>query len=123
MIRVLLVAGRADFREPLAFLLRRQLGLAVVGQAGSAAEARRKLAAGLRADVAVVELGLPDGDGAELIGELRAAGRARAVLALAGGDDPAARARALAAGAAVVVPASAPLAALREAVRRVGAGP
>ena len=121
MTRVLLVADRAAFREPLAFLLRREPGVAAVAEADSLAEARALLAVGLRADIAVVELGPPDGGGVELVRELRAANPGGAVLALAGGDDPGRRGRALDAGAAGLLPTSAPLAALLEAVRRFGA--
>jgi DNA-binding NarL/FixJ family response regulator len=42
----------------------------VVAQAGCLAEAREELGG---MDLAVVDLDLPDGDGAELIGELREA--------------------------------------------------
>jgi DNA-binding NarL/FixJ family response regulator len=46
-----------------------QSDLEVVAQAGSLAEAREALDG--RLDVVVVDLDLPDGDGSELIGELR----------------------------------------------------
>ena len=49
-------------------------------QAGSLAEARE--AFGGRPDVAVVDLNLPDGDGGELVGELRRASPGTAVLVL-----------------------------------------
>jgi DNA-binding NarL/FixJ family response regulator len=71
MIRVLLVEYHAAFRGALAFLLGREPDLEVVAQAGSLAEARE--APGGEFDVAVVDLGLPDGGGGELIGELRLA--------------------------------------------------
>jgi DNA-binding NarL/FixJ family response regulator len=70
MIRVLLVDDRADFRQTFAALLEGQPDIEVVGTAGSLAEARRKLRA---VDVALLDRGLPDGDGLELVGELRAA--------------------------------------------------
>jgi DNA-binding NarL/FixJ family response regulator len=69
-IRVLLVDDRADFRRAFASLLDRQPDIEVVGTAGSLAEARQKLRG---VDVALLDRGLPDGDGLELIGELRAA--------------------------------------------------
>ncbi len=61
-IRVLLVEDHAAFREALAFLLGREPDIEVVAQAGSLAEARKAIDG--RLDVAVVDLGLPDGDGA-----------------------------------------------------------
>jgi DNA-binding NarL/FixJ family response regulator len=72
-VRVMLVEDHVAFREALALLLTNQSDLEVVAQAGSLAEAREALDGRLdgRLDVAVVDLGLPDGDGSELIGELR----------------------------------------------------
>jgi DNA-binding NarL/FixJ family response regulator len=69
-VRVVLVDDRADFRRAFASLLERQPDIEVVGTAGSLAEARRKLRG---VDVALLDRGLPDGDGLELVGELRAA--------------------------------------------------
>ena len=81
MIRVLLVEDHVVFREALAFLLNREPDLGVVAQAGSLAEAREALPGG-GFDVAVVDLGLPDGNGRELIGELRRASPGSSVLVL-----------------------------------------
>jgi DNA-binding NarL/FixJ family response regulator len=69
MIRVLLVDDRADFRRAFARLLEGQPDLEVVGTAGSLAEGCTMLQG---VDVALLDRGLPDGDGLELIGELRA---------------------------------------------------
>jgi DNA-binding NarL/FixJ family response regulator len=69
-VRVMLVDDRADFRRAFASLLERQPDIEVVSTAGSLAEARRKLRG---VDVALLDRGLPDGDGLELVGELRAA--------------------------------------------------
>ena len=69
-IRILLVDDRADFRGAFAALLEVQPDLEVVSQAGSLAEARGKL---FGVDVALLDRGLPDGDGLGLLGELRAA--------------------------------------------------
>lgn len=79
MNRVLLVDDHATFREPLAFMFDREAGFEVVAGAGSLAEARRMLDG---IDLAVVDLDLPDGDGTELIGELRAANPHGMVLVL-----------------------------------------
>lgn len=70
MLRVLLVDDNAEFRRAFAGLLERQPDLEVVAKAGSLAEARQNLRG---VDVALLDRGLPDGDGLELIGELRAA--------------------------------------------------
>jgi DNA-binding NarL/FixJ family response regulator len=69
-IRVIIVDDRADFRGAFAALLDRQPDIEVVAQAGSISEARREL---FGVDVALVDRGLPDGDGLSLVGELRAA--------------------------------------------------
>jgi DNA-binding NarL/FixJ family response regulator len=69
-VRVMLVEDHLAFRQALAFLLSHEPDLEVVAQAGSLAEAREALV-DRRLDVAVVDLGLPDGDGRELFGELR----------------------------------------------------
>ena len=76
----MLVEDHLSFRQSLAFLLSREPDLEVVAQAGSLAEARELLDS--RLDVAVLDLGLPDGDGRELIGELQRANAGISVLVL-----------------------------------------
>jgi two-component system response regulator DevR len=68
MIRVLVVDDRIDFRLAFCGLLEGQPDLKVVSQAGSLAEGRRMLEG---VDVALLDRGLPDGDGLELMGPLR----------------------------------------------------
>lgn len=79
MFRLLLVDDQSAFRQPLAFLLDREPDFAVVAQAATLAEARGKLA---DVDVAVVDVGLPDGNGAELVEALRDASPHSRVLLL-----------------------------------------
>jgi DNA-binding NarL/FixJ family response regulator len=69
MIRVLVVDDNVDFRDALVSLLEGQPDLEVVGTAGSLSEARTMLEG---VDVALLDRGLPDGDGLKLVGELRA---------------------------------------------------
>jgi DNA-binding NarL/FixJ family response regulator len=69
MIRILVVDDHVDFRLVFAGMLEGQPDLEVVSQAGSLAEARKMLEG---VDVALLDRGLPDGDGLELIGDLRA---------------------------------------------------
>ncbi len=73
-LKVMLVEDHAAFRQALAFVLAEEQGLEVVAQAGSLAEAREALdggGLGGSPDVALIDLILPDGDGTELVGELR----------------------------------------------------
>ena len=79
-IRVMLVEDHAAFRQSLAALLEREPDLKVVAQAGSLAQARKIIDTPL--DVAVLDLALPDGDGRDLIGELRQSNAGISILVL-----------------------------------------
>ena len=69
--QVLLIEDHALFRKGLAILLNWKLGLKSI-EAGSLAEGHRVLGAAKgMADLAIIELDLPDGDGSELIERLR----------------------------------------------------
>jgi DNA-binding NarL/FixJ family response regulator len=123
VIRVLLVDDHASTREPLAFMLEQETDLTVVAQAGSVGEARRTLGeAGASVDVAVVDLGLPDGSGEELIPVLRAAYPRAATLVLTYFSDRERLARAVEAGASGVLHKSASVEEVIEAVRRLHSG-
>ena len=76
----MLVEDHISFRQSLALLLSREPDLEVVAQAGSLAEARELLDTPL--DVAVLDLALPDGDGRDLIGELRQRNAGISILVL-----------------------------------------
>lgn len=117
--RIVLIEDHATVRQALAFVLEREPELEVVAQAGSVAEARR-LPAGF--DVAIVDLGLPDGHGTEAIRELRAINPQGAVLVLTADPHRAQFARAVEAGASGVLHKSTPLEEIAEAVRRLVAG-
>ena len=80
MKRILLVEDQSIYRNTLALLLGHEPDMEVVAQAGSLAEAKEVLEG--RFDVAVVDLGLPDGDGRELIDELRRTNPGVSVLVL-----------------------------------------
>jgi DNA-binding NarL/FixJ family response regulator len=123
MIRVLLVDDHATTREPLAFMLEQEPDLTVVAQAGSVNEGRRELwETGASVDVAVVDLGLPDGSGEELIPVLRAAYPRAAALVLTYFSDRERLARAVEAGASGVLHKSASVEEVIEAVRRLHSG-
>ena len=79
MLRVLVVDDRIDFRQAFVALLEGQSDLEVVAQAGSLAEARTMLEG---IDVALLDRGLPDGDGLELLVPLREANPHARVLVI-----------------------------------------
>src|ERR671912_164713 len=68
MIRILVVDDNTDFRMAFASVLEVHPDLKVLSQAGSLAEARTMLEG---IDVALIDRGLPDGDGLQLMGDLR----------------------------------------------------
>lgn len=72
-------------REAMATRLR-QMGATDVVEAASVAEARARARAGGPRDLCVLDLGLPDGSGLELLAELRVAGWPRLVV-LSAADD------------------------------------
>ena len=94
--RVMLVEDHAAFRESLAFMFEREPDFEVVAQAGTVAEAQEKLGG---IDLAVIDLGLPDGDGTEMIGPLRSANPSAMVLVLTASFGREVYARAVEAGA------------------------
>src|SRR5215213_3472590 len=83
-LKVMLVEDHTAFREAFAFVLANKQKLEVIAQAGSLAGAREALDGGLqvRLDVALLDLALPDGDGTDLIGELRRSNPAIKVMVL-----------------------------------------
>ena len=77
-MRVFLVDDHEVVRRGVAEVLEDDPGITVAGEAGSVAEALARVPA-VRPDVVVIDMRLPDGDGAELCRGLRAP-RARAAL-------------------------------------------
>ena len=123
MHRILLVDDHASFRQTLAFVLDQQPDYEVVAQAGSLAEARRALE-GLEndPDLGVIDLSLPDGEGTELIKDLRGANEDFTALLLTASLDRTDHARAVEAGAAGVVHKSADVDEILDATRRISEG-
>ncbi len=122
-LRVMIVEDHAAFRGALAVVMGAQPDLEACAQAGSLAEARGLLRSNgpHRFDAAVVDLGLSDGDGIELIREFGEAEPGVAMLALAERLDLERRGLALRAGAQEVLPMSAGLGRILDAIRRLGA--
>jgi two-component system nitrate/nitrite response regulator NarL len=119
----LLVEDHASFRQALAFMFEREEEFVVAGQAGTLAEAYefiRREPDGV--DVAIVDLGLPDGDGFELIEELSSAEREVTTLVLSASLEPARFAHAVEAGASGVLHKAASISDIVEGVRRLKAG-
>jgi two-component system nitrate/nitrite response regulator NarL len=123
MHHILLVDDHASFRQTLAFVFDQQPDIEVVAQAGSLAEARRALE-GLETepDLGVIDLSLPDGEGTELIKNLREANEDFAALLLTASLDRTDPARAVEAGAAGVVHKSADVDEILDATRRISEG-
>jgi DNA-binding NarL/FixJ family response regulator len=121
MQRILLVEDHTSFRQTLAFVFDQQPEFEVAAQAGTLAEARRKME-GFEADLGVIDLTLPDGEGTDLIEELREANPDFAALVLTASVDRAEHARAVEAGAAGVLHKSADVDAILDATRRLGDG-
>jgi two-component system response regulator DesR len=118
-IRVMLVEDDADFRRLMASLFDRQSDLELVAQAGSLAEAR-KLADTVSLDVTVLDLGLPDGDGVDLIPELRRVNAGVAVLIFSASLNPASIEKATRVGADEIMDKFSPLEEVLSTVRRLG---
>ena len=121
--RVLLVEDHSSFRQALAFMFEREEEFVVVGQAGTLAEAYEFLSGTPGgADVAIVDLGLPDGDGFGLIQELASTGPGVMTLVLSASLEPARFAHAVEAGASGVLHKAAAISDIVGAVRRLKAG-
>ena len=118
-IRVVLVDDHLAFRQPLAFMLMREPDITIIGQAGSIAEARPLLP---QADIVLLDLDLPDGEGVALLHELRAVNPQAIALVLTGNGTNVAMARAVEAGAAGVLHKARPVGEVVEAIRRLHAG-
>jgi PAS domain S-box-containing protein len=118
-VRVLLVEDHAAVREAIGAMFDREPDFEVTGQAASLAEARGMLH---DVDVAVVDLGLPDGYGGDLIGELREVNPHAQALVLSASLDHVDVARAIESGAAGTFNKTVHLDQVVDAVRRLRAG-
>jgi len=122
-VRVLLIEDHASFRQAMAFMFDREPTFTVVGQAGSLAEGHevlRELPG--RVDIAVVDIGLPDGTGIELIRELSRTQPGVTTLVLSASLDSTEFAEAVEAGASGVLHKSSTLSEIVDAVQKLQAG-
>jgi DNA-binding NarL/FixJ family response regulator len=117
--RVMIVEDHADFRDLMEVLLGREPDIDLLAQAGSLTEARDQ-AARLELDVAVLDLGLPDGSGADLIADLRRASPGVKVMVLSASLDPAGIEKARSAGADEFLDKLTPVNEVLATVRRLG---
>jgi DNA-binding NarL/FixJ family response regulator len=117
--RVMIVEDHADFRDLMEVLLGRQPDIELLAKAGSLVEARAQ-AARFELDVAVLDLGLPDGNGVDLIADLCRASNEVRVLVLSASLDPAGIEEARSAGADEILDKLTPVDEILATVRRLG---
>jgi DNA-binding NarL/FixJ family response regulator len=117
----LLVEDHASLRQTLARVFDQESEFEVVAQAGSLSEARRVME-GSEADLGIIDPSLPDGEGVELIEDLREANPLFAALVLTASLDREDHARAVEAGAAGILHKSADVDEILDATRRLAAG-
>ena len=117
--RVMIVEDHADFRNLMEVLLDRQPDIDLLAKAGSLVEARAQ-AARFELDVAVLDLGLPDGNGVDLIADLLRASNEVRVLVLSASLDPARIEKARSAGADEILDKLTPVDEILATVRRLG---
>jgi len=122
-IRLLLIDDHAAFRIPLALVLERERDLIVLSQVGSLSEARTKLPeiSGM-VDIALVDLHLPDGNGVDIVRDVRAANPEGQVIVLTADTDNRHHARAIEEGAVGIVSKSMQPFEIVDAIRRVHDG-
>jgi two-component system, NarL family, response regulator DevR len=120
-VRVFLVDDHEVVRRGVAEVLEEDPGITVVGEAGSVAEALARVPA-VRPDVTVVDMRLPDGDGAEVCRRLRARSPELRFLVLSSYPDEDAVAAAVEAGASGYLLKQVRGSALVSAVRTVAGG-
>jgi two-component system response regulator DevR len=120
-LRVFLVDDHEIVRRGVAEVLEEDPGITVAGEAGSVAEALARVPA-VRPDVVVVDMRLPDGNGAEVCRRLRDRVPAVRCLVLTSYADPEAVAAAVRSGASGYLLKQVRGPALVSAVRTVAAG-
>lgn len=119
--RIFLVEDHPITREGFAQLLNFHADLQVCGQAASSAKALDAIAAA-QPDLVVVDISLADGNGIELIKDIKARFRHQLVLVLSTHDERIYAERALRAGATGYVMKQSPTDEVLQAVRKVLAG-
>jgi two-component system, NarL family, response regulator DevR len=120
-IRVFLLDDHEVVRRGLNDLLGNAPGMSVVGEAGNAADAIRRIPA-VRPDVAILDARLPDGSGIDVCREIRSKSPDTRCLILTSYDDDDALFAAVMAGAAGYLLKEIGGSSLTDAIRAVAAG-
>jgi DNA-binding NarL/FixJ family response regulator len=120
-IKVFLVDDHEVVRQGIRTLLESAGGMTIVGEAGTAEEAKSRIPA-LRPDVAILDGRLPDGSGIDVCREIRSRDPNIAALILTSFDDDEALFAAIMAGAAGYILKQVRSSDLVETVRQVAAG-
>jgi len=120
-IRILLVDDHPVVRDGLAAMLATEPEFAVIGMAGTIADAMLRVGE-LAPDLLLLDLGLPDGNGVAVIEALRAQGHAARVIVFTAFDQDAQIMAAIRAGAQGYLLKGAPREELFRAIRSVHAG-
>ena len=118
-VRVIVVEDSAAVRAAVASVFAADARFELVGEAATVAEARELLA---KADVAILDLGLPDGSGADLIPELRSANPTARAIMLSTTYDRSLHLQAIEHGAAAVLDKLAHLGRVADAVWQILSG-
>ena len=121
ILTVTLVEDDTPIREEFARMVGEDVGLKLLDAVGSCAEARRSFSFA-QPDVALIDLGLPDGDGTELIADLARRSRHTSILVVTIFGDEAHVVRALQAGAHGYLLKDTPTAEFGRAIRAVSEG-
>ncbi|GAB3043851.1 response regulator transcription factor [Parafrigoribacterium mesophilum] len=120
-IKVFVVDDHELVRRGIVTLLEAEQDIDVVGEAGTAAQARARIAA-TRPDVAVLDMRLPDGNGIDVCRDIRSDSPAMHCIILTAYDDDAAISAAVLAGASDYVLKGVRGTVLLEKVRAVASG-
>lgn len=120
MKRVLIVEDHAGFGQALARLFEWNTEIEDGVQTSTLGEARRRIGRLDGVEIAVVDLGLPDGEGSDLIRELRASDPDVTTTVLTNTHDPERHDRTIEAGSDGVLTKDADAAEILNTARRVG---
>ena len=119
---IILVKDHTSFRQALAFMFDREPEFDVIVQASSIEEARKLTNGEYEIDVAVLDLGLPDGGGVSLVKEFSTSKLGISMLVLSASIEPSRFASAVEAGASNMLHKSASMSEIVDSARRLMAG-